>query len=258
MRSMMVATTFIRLLAEDDKTAALAEAVGAVNAGRWVEDVYLVDPESFRQVPNTPFCYWVSEPIRRLFVELPQFESEERTAQQGASTKDDFRFVRVWWEVPAMQILDAANGPDWRDDLKCFQEWCRKRTFEGKRWVLFAKGGAYSSFYADVYLVVNWEKDADELEEYLLGRYPYLGCNANWVLHRESDYFRPGLTWTKRAARFNPWPLPAGCIFSERAYTAFVLKEDLLSAYAILNSKLWDFLFKTMPSVPMKGETPTS
>lgn len=239
-------TLFIRLLHYENKEKVLADKISSLREGHQDKDIYTVSPNSFCNVPNTPFCYWVSDRIRRLFTELSPFESNGRTAQQGASTKDDFRFLRAWWEVPARRILDAANGPDRHDDLTYFKEWCKNRTFQGKRWVMFAKGGGYKPFYADVHLVVNWEKDANELEMFLLKRYPYLGHSANWVLHRESYYFLPGLTWTKRAGRFNPWPLPAGCIFSERAYTAFVPDSEILSTYSILNSKVWDFLFRTM------------
>ena len=102
-------TLFIRLLHHEDKGTALAERISALGEGRADGDVYAVDPESFRQVPNTPFCYWVSERIRRLFQELPPFESEGRTVKQGLATADDFRFVRAWWEVPAERILDGMR-----------------------------------------------------------------------------------------------------------------------------------------------------
>ncbi len=101
----MSTAIFLRLLRDQDKAAALAEAVAAVRAGRTLNPstelragpvVYAVDPASFRQVPSSPFAYWVSERIRRLFTELPPFESEGRTVKQGLATADDFRFVRAW------------------------------------------------------------------------------------------------------------------------------------------------------------------
>jgi len=105
----MTDTLFIRLLQHEDKDAALAERIEALREGRVDGDVYVVNPESFRQVPNTPFCYWVSERIRRLFKELPPFESEGRTVKQGLATADDFRFVRAWWDVPSDKILDSMQ-----------------------------------------------------------------------------------------------------------------------------------------------------
>lgn len=105
----MTPTLFLRLLQDDDKGLALERQIAALGEGRADPDVYAVNPASFRQVPNTPFCYWVSERICRLFQELPPFEGEGRTVKQGLATADDFRFVRAWWEVPAAAILDGGS-----------------------------------------------------------------------------------------------------------------------------------------------------
>jgi hypothetical protein len=59
-----MATVFLRLLAHDDKPAALAEAVDRLRDGEPSPDVHVVDPQSFRQVPGSPFAYWVSDRIR--------------------------------------------------------------------------------------------------------------------------------------------------------------------------------------------------
>ena len=115
----MSTAIFLRLLRDEDKAQALAEAIAALREGRRLESMtYPVLPASFRQVPGSPFAYWVSERIRRLFTELPAFESDGRAVRQGLQTSDDFRFVRAWWEVPSECILDGANGPDWREEFQ--------------------------------------------------------------------------------------------------------------------------------------------
>ena len=81
-------TLFFRLLDQKDKAAALSEAVDAVREGHMRNAVvHAVDPVSFRQVPGSPFAYWVSERLRRLFTELPPFEGEGRTAQWVPTVK---------------------------------------------------------------------------------------------------------------------------------------------------------------------------
>ena len=82
-----MATVFLRLLAHDDKPAALAQTVDRLRDGEPSPDVHVVEPESFRQVPGSPFAYWVSEKVRRLFAELPEFESEGRRLRLGGSPK---------------------------------------------------------------------------------------------------------------------------------------------------------------------------
>ena len=83
----MSTAIFLRLLRDEDKAQALAEAIAALREGRRLESMtYPVLPASFRQVPGSPFAYWVSERIRRLFTELPPFEGGWRTAKRGPST----------------------------------------------------------------------------------------------------------------------------------------------------------------------------
>ena len=195
----MTSTLFFRLLSHEEKGQALAEAVAGVREGRPVPDtVHSVDPASFRQIPGAPFAYWVSECVRRLFTELPPFEGDGQAVKQGLATADDFRFVRAWWEVPPDKILTGtpATTPE---------EFCRM-TFEGKRWVPFAKGGAYSPYYADLHLVVNWERDGEEIRKFMdpdTGRTFSRPQNTDF-------YFRPGRTWPLRAAGFHLQACPPG------------------------------------------------
>jgi hypothetical protein len=235
-------TLFLRLLSYDDKATALAGAITALREGRPLESViYTVDPASLRQVPGSPFAYWVSERIRRLFIELPPFEGDGRTVKQGLATTDDFRFVRAWWEVAPVKILHGANGPDWQEDLTAFQEWCRQRTFEGKRWMPFAKGGAYSPYYADSHLIVDWERDGEAIKEFVV----MLPGTSHWSRRVASDsyYFRPGLTWSERTAWFSLVPLPAGSIFSVSGKGLFT-REPLYAVQAVLGSSVANYFLR--------------
>ena len=229
-------TLFIRLLHYEDKGAVLAEKTAALREGRTEGDIYTVNPDSFRHVPNTPFCYWVSERIRLLFREVPPFEGGGRTVKQGLATADDFRFVRNWWEVPAERILDGAK---WSADRKPnnrerksteerireFQAWCRQRTYEGKRWVPYAKGGEYSPYYADIHLVVNWEKEGAEIRNFVDPKTRKTNSRP-----QNTDYFfRPGLTYTSYTnLGFAPRVLQAGSVFSVAGMGIHGVQECML------------------------------
>jgi hypothetical protein len=115
-------TTFFRLLQAEDKEAALRAVVDAENRGEDAAEVFRVDPVSFEKVPGSPFAYWVSERVRRLFRELPPVESDGRAIRIGLQTSDDFRFVRCWWEAAAHKILDGMNGPNWQNNFPQFQQ----------------------------------------------------------------------------------------------------------------------------------------
>src|SRR5438128_1578915 len=91
-------TVFFRALDADDKAATLLAAIRRAESSN-NKDRFEVDPTQFASVPRSPFAYWVSEPVLKLFSELPPVESEGRTAKVGLMTQDDFRFVRIWIET---------------------------------------------------------------------------------------------------------------------------------------------------------------
>ena len=71
----MTPTTFFRLLHTpiDAKGDALAERIAALNDSASLnttgaaEETYTLDPAAFAQIPGSPFAYWVSDSILRLF-----------------------------------------------------------------------------------------------------------------------------------------------------------------------------------------------
>lgn len=212
---------FFRILqpAPDEKGAALREAIAAVNRGESHPLAFPVSPADFNAIPGSPFAYWVSENTRQLFRKLPKFEEdEERYVRVGASTKNDFRFLRLHWEVDP------------------------NRVGRKKRWAMFAKGGSYSPFYSDVYLLILWENEALELTEYIVGKYSYLDT-ASWVLHTENDYRKPGITFPRRPHKKGSFrALPRNCIFADNGPAIFSQPSELLPLLAFTNSEIFNYL----------------
>lgn len=203
-------TVFIRAIEApvDEKAAVIRGAVHGPSAARFKADI-----ASFGQIPRSPFAYWTSDGIRACFTAHAQFESAGRTAKQGLATADDFRFVRLATEVPPPS--------------------------RGVRWFSFAKGGAFSRFYADVYLVVDWS-DAGARIKHNLNDAGKVRSNV-WMLRDTAAnfFFRPGLTWPLRTNGLSFRVMPDGCVFSHKGPAAFVDENDpqvLLALCAILNS----------------------
>jgi len=198
----------IRLLDAEEPSQPLLKAVQDLANGQPNQATYQVDSASFRQVPNTPFAYWVSESIRKLFKELPPFEGEGRTARQGLATADDFRFVRTAWETPVRDV--------------------------SKIWLNFAKGGSYSPFYSDVHLKLNWGKNGEEIKSWAGSLYN----NSHWsrIIKSTDFYFRPGLTWLRRTKLFCPKVLPSGVIFSDGGQAAFNPGKELETVAVLYSS----------------------
>lgn len=193
---------FLRLTNEPDKAAALEAAV--TNEAHPLR--FQTDAESFVLVPGAPFAYWVDRCVLQRFKDLPALEGGDRCARMGMKTNDDSRFLRIWFE----------------GELTGFH--------------LFAKGGAYSPYYSDVHIMLNWRMNGEELRAFCLSK----GFSPSRDIRSEDKYFRPGLTWPPRTQKgLGLRVMPAGCVFGHKGPTAFIDNDDpetLLALLAITNS----------------------
>jgi hypothetical protein len=198
-----------------DKQGILLHAVQAgPNSG--VRTLFRPKLRSLAEIPNFPFAYWAAEDLLGTFRRLSGLGQAGCRTEIGASTKDDFRFLRAWWEV-------APIHP----------------------WKPYVKGGPKSPYYADVHLLVLWGNSPREIDALLCSRYPYLKGNSGWVLHPESSYGQAGATWTSRTkSALSVRALPVGCIFSIKGPGFFVDADQtaLLAYLAILNSGAFQVL----------------
>ena len=193
---------FARILKEPDRAAALAEAIAASRAGEPDSRIFQVATADFGTIPGSPIAYWMSQPVRRLFTDLPQLEGRWAEVRVGLQTSDDFRFVRASWEVDPSRIARS-----------------HEEVGMGRRWCPFAKGGEYAPYYADLHLVVDWEHDGQHIRNF---HTDVLGYSESRLIRSEEHYFRPGLTWSRRTnSAMAVRVLPAGCIFGEKGPALF-------------------------------------
>jgi hypothetical protein len=119
---------------------------------------------------------------------------------QGNRTFDDFRFIRLWWEVPPDGI--------------------------GHRWQRWQKGGEYQPFFSSTPYVTDWDKDNDGASMRLFG-IGKVGTDAQvaqssryWWL---SGLVGPALNTT--GGGFNLRVLPKDQIFSAKS-TVIIPKNE--------------------------------
>jgi hypothetical protein len=216
----------VRALAEEDKGALLADAIrGASKASTFV-----CDPGGFKRIPSAPFAYWVGAKILCLFDSLPSFQSEDREAVFGGSSKDDFRFLRLSWEVPSESVARS-----------------RQETTDGRIWASFAKGGTFAHYYSDLHLAIRWANDGREIKASISEYRGSRGWGYQWTaaLNGHSHYFRCGLTWPRRTNGLSFRALPSGCIFGDKGPAVFVEGDDnerLLAINAIVSSRAFSGL----------------
>lgn len=205
-------TVFIRAIEAtvDEKAALIREAATGASPVRFEADL-----STFGKVPRSPFAYWAGDAVRACFIRHPQFGGGRRTVKQGLATADDVRFVRLATEVQPCSVQH--------------------------RWFPFAKGGAFSRFYADVYLLVDWSDDGARIKHNVsdAGK-----VRSNVWMLRDTEtnfFFRPGLTWPRRTqGGLSLRVMPRGCIFADKGPAAFVEGNDsskLLALAALTNSR---------------------
>ena len=211
-------TVFLRLLEDEDKNASLLAVSQLLRSSSKNNQTFDVSPEAFLAVPGAPFAYWVSDNIRSFFKKFPSFENDSRNARIGLQTGDDFRFFRIFWEP-------RCGNTHWRG---------------------IAKGGAFSPFYSDISLVVNWENEGYELFSF-----------DKSVIRNSDFYCRPGLTWSLvTTLKISTRVLPKGCIFAQPGPTAFQYddnQDSILSLIAITNSKAFIYLLEMQLGLAAEG-----
>jgi hypothetical protein len=184
---------------------AVSRAFGANQSDK---DAFLPLRADLCSIPKMPVAYSAARQLRDTYTVGTRLSPTLASVQQGMSTKNDFRFLRLAFEVPPSAIGRS-------------------------RWTYIAKGGDYRPFYDDIHLVVQAHNGFAELNDELKRKYPYLKGNTDWVLHPEADYFFGGLTYPERTtSAFGPRLMPDNCYFSHVGLG--ILPKQDFSRYALL------------------------
>ena len=168
--------------------------------------------EWFLALPQSKILYAAPARVRELLSSGTYFEPTVGTAREGMKSFDNFRFIRLWWEVPSHRIG------------------------RGTGWERFSKGGDFSYFYLDTHLLLNWANEGAELKE--------INRNLNGStaqVRQASDYwYTSGVTYSKRSAKgFSARVLPSDSIFTSNG-PAVLSTSKFSSLYLLgwINSRL--------------------
>ena len=179
---------------------------------RGVAEAYITPRIVIQNLPSSKLLYFISGRMASLLSSTSRFEPEIGTVRKGLTTFDDFRFLRLRWEVPSRSVG------------------------RGKIWELFAKGGKYNNYYADVHLLVKRGSGARELA----ARNILVNGQTAQSRQGEGFYYREGVQYTGRSqAGFSARFIPGDCAMSSNA--PLVLSESNISTQYILgwlNSRL--------------------
>jgi len=190
------------------------EVKDAIRASASIGDVkaFSVPWSRLSHTPAKKFLYYLPNEIFDLLQSKRVFEPEIGTVRQGMGTFDDYRFVRLLWEV-----LPESIG-------------------KNRTWEPLAKGGPFAKYYGQIHLLVNWGNDGAQLCEVNISRN---GQTAQ--VRQASDYWRlGGCTYSKRSVKgFSARALPKQCIMAGKG-PAVISQSNVPERYFLgwLNSRL--------------------
>ncbi len=129
--------TFIRLT-DLGSEEAKASALLASASGRLLDRTFLVRPDSFSDIPGSPFAYWLPEDARRAFATLPAIGALSNP-RVGMQTSNNGKYLRSWWEVSASEALAPISHLP--------------------KWVTYLKGGPFRRWYGNVEHILHYNGD---------------------------------------------------------------------------------------------------
>ena len=175
------------------------------------EGVCVYQQAAFNSIPGSPWVYWITLGLRRLFVKLPTL-GEIAQPRQGLATADNFRFLRFWWEVGADRIGFSCRSHEVAQ--KC-----------GKKWFPLMKGGEFQRWYGNQEYIIDWRNDGQEISS----------LAPVSVIRNPDFYFRCGVTYPRiTSGKFSSRISPEGFIFDSNGPSAF--PENPLLVLGLLNS----------------------
>lgn len=191
---------------------------------------HISSQEKYLRIPGNPIAYWISDEFEELLASN-DYLAEHYDIGSGLSTSDNERFLRCFWELDANIVSFDGNK-------------------NKKKWFLFQKGGDYRKWYGNLYYVVNWENDGEEIK-YWVTHNPKDPKTTSWSrrIFNTDLYFLDGITWgvissgnisfrvtDERSMISNG----AGGIFN------FIDNKERDTTIAALNSVVWQEVLKVI------------
>lgn len=135
-----------------------------------------VEQLNFGKIPDAPIGYWVSPKIQEIFTSNLAL-SAVCSPTQGLATADNARFLRLWFEPSYSRI-----------GFGCENAALAARS--QKKWFPTTKGGTFRRWFGNMYYVVNWENDGEELTNF----------KGSVIRNRRRYFTKCGATWSTIAS----------------------------------------------------------
>jgi hypothetical protein len=209
----------IRCLMHTNKDAIIQGSIDSLK-NIPADNLFTINPQEFARLSGSPYCYWVSSLIIRKIAHFPRLEGNYGAVRVGLQTGDDERFLRAFWEVPAILIGGAFKKDASQDEI-------RKKFVNGKCWAFYSKTDQAYPWFSPISMVVNWQNDGLVLKEFFRSN----GISPSRYIRSEDRYFKPGFSYMGRSIRIVPFIVPKGVIpmaVRSQVYTEIETRYKLL------------------------------
>ena len=125
--------------------------------------------------------------------------------RKGGTTFDNFRFIRLWWELGA---VDSVS------------------------WPMYFKGGTFYPYSSAARLRLDWKNDGENLKKF--------GAERGFlpqVMQSSTHWGKPGLRYPRAGKKFGARVMPPNGIFSEHSVAILPIDDaNTLALLGLLNS----------------------
>ncbi len=190
---------------------------------------YIENQNYFSKIPGYQIAYWLSNSFVYLINENIKIGQKYKSGS-GLSTSNNERFLRLFWEVDVSKI--ANNGAD------------------NNKWYLFNKGGEYRKWYGNLWYVVNWENNGEEIK-YWVTHNPKDPNTTSWSrrIFNTDLYFLDGITWSViSSGKISFRAIDSNAMISNASGGIFGFSNmhERNVFMAGINSKIWMEIFMTI------------
>jgi len=178
-------------------------------------------------IKGWPFIYWISNRFREKFKEVATKDLLDNC--QGMATTNNNRFIRFWWEVDPDNISNSY-------------------TQDKKKWVPYIKGGPYNKWYGNLWSVVNYYNNGEELIELVKTKYPKIS-DPEFVIKNRKFYFQEGINYSASGSKGASFRYhPQNYIFDVGGASIFPTSnfQDIPYILAFFNSNLCAYIINCL------------
>lgn len=139
--------------------------------------LYETDENNFSKIPGSPVAYWASEKAHEAF-NRGKLLKDFAMPKQGMVTRDNNRFIRLWWEMRIDNI-----------EFQAYSHEDSKRSI--KKWYPITTGGPFRKWYGNIQEVVNFKHDGKEIIEF-----------SGAHIKNRDFYFKECISWSAITSSF--------------------------------------------------------